>query len=710
LAVKDSFGLGGGSSKSRLVANLTEEYRKLNNVLKETEKLSKSIATNLKNSSGGKGGSNAGGASSMTSPTPPPGPAGPAGPAAPGAPGGPGGPGTGGSTSNYSMSSAIRSMAGTALTALATGVDAGQYVENDIARRRFGFFSGVYSRQNDNIGTIAGMKAFASMSSRGTPVSAMDAANATMAGSSMGIMPGLKNYNTIINSTAGISNILPGSGLEGAMGAVSALNQGASVNKLRMIGINVRDQNGFMRGVEDIARDLWKSLNTNKSGRSNITEADLSFSLQPGNSLDMMLDQYFGTDAVLRQAIVSYLFQFAKNNGAKIGAGYQSEAGKKELLTTGASPGIVENIGRRNKAGAANVSAYTSAGVAGIQGANDTITKITEITTGMSSLLEALVGASTFSTTLGSAGNGTGGILIKGAVDTAKSVSDVGLSALKLSSEVLIAAAVLAGIVTDSRHATQMEDEQWADAIANGQLTPNDKWSYGGISTEKQIELNQIKADHNAATGTSAVTPTASTPTKPIKPKLNASNNPTWDPARQLVNIGVHPTGFVQQSGSMTAWAGSLLKEIGAPVTAGNIASILAWMNAESSSENNYQTWNNPLNTTRAYGNSINKNYAHVQEFATESAGLTATALTLKQDNFKGLLDLFKNDAGFNKITSAITNSKWGTNTIPQYVNITVDGSNDPTTVARTIKEYLQSAAEAESARDGTPSGGMWNT
>jgi hypothetical protein len=43
-------------------------------------------------------------------------------------------------------------------------------------------------------------------------------------------------------------------------------------------------------------------------------------------------------------------------------------------------------------------------------------------------------------------------------------------------------------------------------------------------------------------------------------------------------------------------------------------------------------------------------------------------------------------------------------------VNITVDGSNDPTTVARVIKEYLQNAAESDSARDGTPSEGMWNT
>ena len=230
------------------------------------------------------------GPSSPPGPSGPPAPPGPPGPSGPGAPSGPGG-GAGGAAS--SSWSAMKAMGAAAVTALATGIDTEQYITNDIARRRFGFFSGIYSRKNDNIGTIAGMSAFKAMADMGTATSAMDAANAAMAGNSMGLMSGLKNYSTIMRSTAGISNMIPGVGLESGMGAVAALNQGASVNKLRMIGIQVRDAKGFMRDVEDIARDLWNSLNRNKSGRGMITESDLSFSLQPGNSLAMMLDQYF---------------------------------------------------------------------------------------------------------------------------------------------------------------------------------------------------------------------------------------------------------------------------------------------------------------------------------------------------------------------------------------------------------------------------------
>jgi hypothetical protein len=614
-------------------------------------------------------------------------------------------------------------MAGAAVTALANGVDSGQYIENDIARRRFGFFSGVYSRKNDNIGTIAGAKAFASMSSRGTPTSAMDAAQATMAGASMGIMPGLQNYNTIINSTAGISNIMPGTGLEGGMGAVAALNQGSSVNKLRMLGIQVRDQNGFMRDVEDIARDLWKSLNANKSGRTNISEKDLSFSLQPGNSLDMLLDQYFGTDAVLRQAIVSYLFQFAKNNGAKIGGGYQTEAGKKELLTTGASPGIVENIGRRNKAGQANVNAYTSGGILGIQSANDTISNVTAITTSMMPILESLVTATTFSQTLGSAGNGSGGILIKGAIDTAKGAADISLEAVKAAKYIAIAAAVALGVGSIVRHSTQMTDELWADQIAAGKRTPYDNGPSAFDTANGQLPDPNMRGGYPIPGGTPTATDITNTsPIPPTGSHTGIAPKPVV-PKPVVKKPTAYPKVWHEESNtrSLTAkqkWARNFITELGGVATDAHVSAIVNWMQNEDTNG-----WNNPLATTATIEGvkSTKMNSAGVQAFDTEQQGIDAAVKTLsfKNHGYEDIVSRLKNkDTNEASVWSAIAASDWSgsnyhvqkgfTNYNGATININIPNAAnmDPKQLAAAIYEALDDQGQVAHAMDSHTGGG----
>lgn len=728
--VKNSFGLGGGSSKSRLVADLNDDYKKLNATLKETDKLSKSISNSLKNSGGRRGG---GGASSMTEPSEPP---------EPGEPGGPGGRrsggGGGGGSSSFSYSSAVKTMAGVALTALATGIDDQNYVANDIARRRFGFFSGVYSRQNDNIGTIAGAKAFASMSSRGTPVSPMDAANATMAGNSMGLMSGLKNYNTVINSTAGISNVMPGVGLEGGMGAVAALNQGASVNKLRMIGIQVRDQNGFMRGVEDIARDLWNSLNKNKSGMAKITESDLSYSLQPGNSIAMLLDQYFGTDAVLKQSIISYLFQFAKNNGAKVGAGYQSEAGKKELLTTGANPGITRSIGDRNTIGQANINAYTSAGVVGIQSANDTIMNFTKLTTAMAPLLQDLVTLTAFSTTLGGAGNGAGGILIKGVLDATKGAADVSLTGIKAIKYVAIAAAVALGTAGMMRNDLQQQDEYLADLIASGKADPNTKGTNSFGAKQDQIlidnpDLNAFLGDptkynlggggtnststDGGDSGASVVAPKPKATAAQIKAaklkKLRAGNS----------NLGAD--GYFNmkaESVSAKGWAKKFLnKGLGITATTENVAAIEEWLMHENTASSNFLgTRNNPLNTKWDMGKNLGTDYVGMTGYATEDEGIEAAATTLLNGEgfgYNHILKQLRSNGTEEQIYSAIAASDWSgkkshygaatgtgnfTNMAGATININIPNASnmDAKQLAEAIYDVINAQEQVDQARD----------
>jgi len=697
--IKNSFGLGGGTSKTRLVADLNDEYKKLNATLKETEKLSKSIAGSLKISGG-----RAGGADSMSgadNAMRPGGPGGPGGPSGPGNPPAPGGTGGGGNGASYS--SALRTMGGAAVTALATGIDTENYIANDVARRRFGFFSGVYSRQNDNVGTIAGAKAFASMSSRGTPTSAMDAANAAMAGNSMGLMSGLKNYNTVINSTAGISNVMPGVGLEGGMGAVAALNQGASVNKLRMIGIQVRDQNGFMRGVEDIARDLWNSLNRNKSGMTKITESDLSFSLQAGNSLAMLLDQYFGTDAVLRQSVVSYLFQFAKNNGAKVGGGYQTEAGKKELLTTGANPGITQSIGARNATGQANINAYTSAGVGGIQAANDLIMNLTKLTTSFMPAFESIVSAATNAQTLGGAGNGAGSILTKGALEAARVPLAASSDLVKLgltTPEGIAFAGGLLSVIVANRNATQQTDERQADLIQAGLASPNDTYTQSGTNPKN------IKADADQ--------------------KQLYQDISDWYTKTNGGKFVADSKGFAnyKMTSTQRGWSESLLERLGAPKTRANVDAIKEWMQHENTSGSNYLgSRNNPLNflDDPGTGLGLGKDASGAQVYATEAQGLDATAKLLKQGKSQGyqkIVSLLQSGkATEDELWSAISGSKWdegryGAGGKMSYngatinINIPNAANMDPTQLASAIKKVLDDQGQVDQARDTTGSGG----
>lgn len=400
--VKSGMNLGstGSTSKSsRLVADVTENYRKMDQVLERIEKRAKSISDSLKGAfPGGSGPSGGGGAaggsmSFVEGGTVP----------------------TGGRSDRgfvqqkqpgFDWKGAAGAMAAAAFTGASKLVTPGDYITNDIAKNRYSFF-GTGKPGTDSM-------AFQGMMNAGTPISNMDATQAIMAGSSMGFMPGLKNYSTISGSAAGISNMVPGVGLEAGMGATAALNQGSSVNKLRMIGIQVRDQNGYMRAVEDIAKDLWNTINRTKTGGSGkITQSDLSYSLQPGMSLDMLLNQYFGGDAVLRQSVISYLYQFASGQATT----------KEGLGASGAMPGIVSSMSSREAASYKFTDRYTAPGVSGIMGANAVISGLANFMSEpgiFGGIADAGVTTATFLETMGGAGNGAGADIFGGLSDVIK--------------------------------------------------------------------------------------------------------------------------------------------------------------------------------------------------------------------------------------------------------------------------------------------------
>lgn len=218
----------------------------------------------------------------------------------------------------------------------------------------------------------------------GTPVDSMDAAFASNIGAGMGLLPGLKNYGTgerfsgIMGGAALVSNLVPGSGLQGGMTAMAGLNQARNVNMLRMIGINVRNNGGTgMRDLPDIIDQLYKILK--QSAGQDPTPEMIAVSAMSGNALDSLLSQFFGNDENLRQSVIAALIQMSRSKGTSIGV----SGSKENLMKTGGISQSVISLANRNTS-EAGLKMATSAGV--LKGANIANATISGISNFMTSL------------------------------------------------------------------------------------------------------------------------------------------------------------------------------------------------------------------------------------------------------------------------------------------------------------------------------------
>ena len=407
--LRTAFGLGGGgfSKKVQLVSDLRAEYEKLNAVLQESVKLSKQFSDNMAAASGR--------SSSLPGAAKAPAVQGDVNdlngfirqPAAPQA--------TAGSTAASVAGTVIRGLLG-ATTVVAGAVNKAlptneQWIENRTLQSRMQFFGASNPNQMTQ-----------SMMNRGIGTDPLDAARASMAGVSYGYAPALGQYNTITNNAVTMSNLVPGVGMERGMQATAALNQASSVNKLRMIGVNVRNAEGYMRPVKDIAGELWGTLNAQKTGSGKLTKKDLAFSLQPGYALDSILNQYFGNDPVLRQAVVTVLMDRA--------GGGSGELTKPALIKSEAISDIAASEAKRMAASTNVVNATTPIGVEGIISANKVITDFSDkFAASVGTFAKAIEGAG-FLRTLAGAGNGAGGDAMAGAAGVAAGALTTGLPKL----------------------------------------------------------------------------------------------------------------------------------------------------------------------------------------------------------------------------------------------------------------------------------------
>lgn len=404
MAKKDTsqaMGTGGSGGmfgrKTELVADLTTAFKELNKELEKTRSLSAEISRNLKSAKPG-GGANNLLAGSMGDST--------------GTKtaaendgsqngGGSGGIGFGGILKGLAAFTGKMALAG--MQGLPT---VQQAFEQDLLRARFGFYGGAGANATQ-------MR----MSRMGTSTDPLDAARASMTGASYGLMAGLRNFSTIERSAAGISNLMPGVGLQGGMQATGMLNQANNVNMLRMIGVNVRDAQGLMRGFDEIAADLWKVLNRGKSSEGKITKEQLSFSLQPGNALDSLLNQYFGNDPILRQTIVSKLMDMAGAGGPT------SSLDKQRLASVGATTTAIESMSARNTASLNATQAVAPSVLAGFEKANELLAaasnKVADIARDAGLAGDAfrkILEGKGFLDTIGGAGNNAGALMMSTAV------------------------------------------------------------------------------------------------------------------------------------------------------------------------------------------------------------------------------------------------------------------------------------------------------
>jgi cell wall-associated NlpC family hydrolase len=267
-----------GSSVSQNILNSTAYMEKFNATLEKTLKLSNEIAKSL--NIGGAGGGTAGGGNATAN-------------------GGGGNLTTKGSFSGFVQG--VKTVASFALGAAGAAAQAMPGLKETLNTQLLTSQAKFSGFQGNVTSTVR------SAMMGGTTDSPYDAIEAVAQGTQAGLLPGMPGYNKVLGGVAQVSN-LTGS-MSSAMQATSALNSGASVNKLRMFGINVRNAQGTMRSPSEIFKDIF-NFAQQQSGKK-LTKQDIAIGMQSGNGLSNFLDSVSGGDANLRGALQSAALQFS---------------------------------------------------------------------------------------------------------------------------------------------------------------------------------------------------------------------------------------------------------------------------------------------------------------------------------------------------------------------------------------------------------------
>jgi hypothetical protein len=135
----------------------------------------------------------------------------------------------------------------------------------------------------------------------------------------------------------------------------------------------------------------------------------MQIGLQPGNSMDSMLDLYFGNDPMAKQLIANGLLFKAETGGAAIT--------KEKMLEIGATTNAAQAASNRSAQSTKQTMGTQDAGAAGYTNAANTLAAASKLMTEkMLPVLETLTKANAYTLTLLGAANGTGEKAITAAI------------------------------------------------------------------------------------------------------------------------------------------------------------------------------------------------------------------------------------------------------------------------------------------------------
>ncbi|HEY5387860.1 MAG TPA: hypothetical protein VIL79_08150 [Thermoleophilia bacterium] len=134
------------------------------------------------------------------------------------------------------------------------------------------------------------------------------------------------------------------------------------------------------------------------------------------------------------------------------------------------------------------------------------------------------------------------------------------------------------------------------------------------------------------------------------------------DVVARIKKILSAPELLMKAGGKITqvTWAQAFLKSLGVPMTADNVAAIVAWEMAEGGHWYN-TAYYNPLNTTQSMPGATVFNSVGVKAYTSWMQGLKASVITIRNGYYGAILDALRRGNDAQAVADAVAASPWGT-------------------------------------------------
>lgn len=451
-----------------------------------------------------------------------------------------------------------------------------------------------------NQGREMARRAADELMSAGTATGKFDAVNAYATAAQYGLSG--PNFQSMMMGNAAMSNLTPGIGLEGATRAYGSMQQARNVNMLRGIGIKIRGEDGSMKPMPQIIDELWRKINREKVGGSPLSVEDVRISLQPGNALASMLDQYFGNDPLLRKQVEDGLIFKARTGGAAISGGKE---GKKAAESVGASTAAVSSLSQRTAESTKTLGQVADAIAAGFTEGNRALSRMS----GLMNFLDRWTGLLKLSG------------VFKGLGDTLASGGNFMLGGFS---------ALVGGV-------------KGLFKAEGGPVEGKTPYIVG----ERGAELFVPKVDGQ------------------IIPNHDLKNYPFRDGSggKNVTAGGYTSKSGLTEKSNPDQWAKAMLGALNAPVNSDSIDALKTWARFEGGHYKNSAAYN-PLNTTYELPGSKGMNSIGVKAYANWDDGMKATVASLTgrradERGYTAIVEALRKGADKDTILAAINKSAW---------------------------------------------------